>query len=165
MQQSLSGVSKVEELFSIEEILDEALTLMNVDSSKHNVSVKKQYENISEVFHDKSKLMQVLINLIQNAKDSLLESTAAHKTLNIKTGISNNPDYFYIQFIDNGVGIPAENLIKIFSHGFTTKKAGHGFGLHASALAVNEMGGTLQAASEGVGHGAIFTVTLPYKRQ
>jgi signal transduction histidine kinase len=62
---------------------------------------------------------------------------------------------------DHGVGIPAENLTKIFNHGFTTKADGHGFGLHYSALAAKEMGGSLQARSDGPGHGAAFTLTLP----
>jgi signal transduction histidine kinase len=62
---------------------------------------------------------------------------------------------------DNGVGIPSENLAKIFSHGFTTKKDGHGFGLHSGANAAREMGGSLVARSNGPGPGAEFTLELP----
>ncbi len=163
MQQTLAGVTKIEEAFSIDEILEEALALMNIDSKKYNISVKKEYQNINQVVHDKAKLMQVVINLIQNAKDALLESSCEHKVLYIKTQLNAQQD-FYIQFIDNGIGIPKENLTKIFSYGFTTKKTGHGFGLHASALALAEMGGSIEVASEGIEKGATFTVTLPYKQ-
>ncbi|MEK7781776.1 MAG: ATP-binding protein, partial [Verrucomicrobiota bacterium] len=66
-----------------------------------------------------------------------------------------------ITVTDNGVGIPEENLTRIFSHGFTTKKNVHGFGLHSGALAAQEMGGALRVASPGPGHGAVFTLELP----
>ncbi len=67
-----------------------------------------------------------------------------------------------IAVIDTGVGIPPENLGRIFNHGFTTRKNGHGFGLHSSALAARELGGTLPPAeSGGTGRGATFTLTLP----
>jgi signal transduction histidine kinase len=62
---------------------------------------------------------------------------------------------------DTGCGIPHENLTRIFSHGFTTKKDGHGFGLHSGAIAAKEMGGILTAESEGAGHGATFMLELP----
>ena len=62
---------------------------------------------------------------------------------------------------DNGVGIPAENLQRIFSFGFTTKRDGHGFGLHSSAVAAQEMDGSLLAHSDGRGNGAEFVLELP----
>jgi two-component system NtrC family sensor kinase len=64
---------------------------------------------------------------------------------------------------DNGQGIAPENMTRIFSHGFTTKKSGHGFGLHSAVLAAKEMGGSLTAQSEGSGKGATFTLELPVK--
>jgi signal transduction histidine kinase len=69
-----------------------------------------------------------------------------------------------ITVIDNGVGIPPENLTRIFNHGFTTRKGGHGFGLHSSALAAKELGGSLTVHSEGWGLGAVFTLELPCQR-
>ena len=66
-----------------------------------------------------------------------------------------------VEVIDTGVGISGDNLTRIFSHGFTTKKNGQGFGLYSSALAASEMGGTLGVRSDGVGTGATFTVELP----
>jgi signal transduction histidine kinase len=69
--------------------------------------------------------------------------------------------YARVDVIDNGLGIPAENLDRVFARGFTTKKNGHGFGLHSSALAARDLGGSLTAQSEGPGRGAIFTVKIP----
>jgi two-component system NtrC family sensor kinase len=68
---------------------------------------------------------------------------------------------FRFQVTDNGVGIAADNLTRIFQHGFTTRKEGHGFGLHSAALTARELGGSLAAASEGPGRGATFTLELP----
>ena len=65
---------------------------------------------------------------------------------------------------DNGIGIPAENLTRIFSHGFTTRKKGHGFGLHSSALAAREIGGELTVRSDGPGKGAVFTLDIPVRK-
>jgi signal transduction histidine kinase len=66
-----------------------------------------------------------------------------------------------IRVEDNGIGIPPENLTRIFSHGFTTRPDGHGFGLHIGAINAREMGGSLSVASEGTGRGATFTLILP----
>ena len=66
-----------------------------------------------------------------------------------------------VSVVDNGEGIAAEDLTRIFAHGFTTKKDGHGFGLHSSALAARELGGSLHAESAGPGKGATFTLALP----
>ena len=62
---------------------------------------------------------------------------------------------------DDGLGIAPEKLTRIFSHGFTTKRDGHGFGLHSGANAAHQMGGSLTVHSEGLGKGATFTLELP----
>ena len=69
-----------------------------------------------------------------------------------------------ISYIDNGIGIPADNLTRIFGHGFTTRKEGHGFGLHSGALAAKELGGALTVESDGPGKGATFTLEFPIQR-
>ena len=70
-------------------------------------------------------------------------------------------DRLRISIQDNGIGIPAENLARIFSFGFTTRKQGHGFGLHNGALAAKDLGGALTAQSAGPGQGALFVLELP----
>jgi len=75
--------------------------------------------------------------------------------------IANQPGGVRISVTDNGIGIQPEHMTRIFSHGFTTKKDGHGFGLHSGALAARDLGGALRVASDGLGHGASFTLDLP----
>jgi signal transduction histidine kinase len=65
---------------------------------------------------------------------------------------------------DNGVGIAKDNLRRIFTHGFTTRRDGHGFGLHSCANAAAEMGGRLSAESAGLGEGARFVLEIPVLR-
>jgi signal transduction histidine kinase len=101
----------------------------------------------------------VLVNLIRNAKHACQDSERADKRLTVR--VANGESRIKISVMDNGVGISPENLTRIFSHGFTTRKDGHGFGLHSGALAAKEMGGDLRANSDGVGKGATFTLELP----
>jgi signal transduction histidine kinase len=111
---------------------------------------------------DKHKVLQILINLLRNAKYACDESGRPDKQITV--AIARQGDRVHITVADNGVGIPAENLPRIFSQGFTTRKTGHGFGLHSGILAARELGGTLTVRSEGAGQGAAFTLELPVKR-
>jgi C4-dicarboxylate-specific signal transduction histidine kinase len=104
-------------------------------------------------------LLQILVNLICNAKKACDESIQPEKLLIMR--VAKGEGRIKISVIDNGVGIPPENLTRIFNHGFTTRKDGHGFGLHSGALAAKEMGGALVAHSDGPGKGASFTLDLP----
>jgi signal transduction histidine kinase len=107
-------------------------------------------------------VLQILVNLINNAKHACQGSDRQQHELTIRVRHGNGR--VRIAVSDNGVGIPPENLTRIFSHGFTTKKNGHGFGLHSGALAAKELGGSLIAHSDGAGCGATFTFELPIER-
>jgi C4-dicarboxylate-specific signal transduction histidine kinase len=109
---------------------------------------------------EKHKLLQILVNLIQNAKNALTESEIPDKRLTLQVGRGDG-GLIRIAVIDNGVGIVPENLTRIFAHGFTTRKGGHGFGLHSGSLAARELGGTLKVHSDGPGKGATFTLEFP----
>ena len=109
---------------------------------------------------DKHKFLQLLVNLLRNAKDAIIATGRKEKIVTLKVDPGGS-ESVRIVVRDNGNGIAPENLTKIFRHGFTTKKGGHGFGLHSGALAAKEMGGTLQVVSEGPGLGAAFTIELP----
>ena len=109
---------------------------------------------------DKHKVLQILVNLVRNAKHACDDSGRIDKAITVR--ITAGERSVRIAVIDNGVGIPPENLTKIFSHGFTTRKEGHGFGLHSGALAARELGGSLTVHSEGTGRGATFTLELPW---
>ncbi|WP_419420164.1 MHYT domain-containing protein [Legionella sp. D16C41] len=161
-QQKFSGITNFEELVVIEEVIEEALIVVSINFNRHHIKVEKEYSKLKPVCIDKSKLTQILINLIENAKQSLVALNNNESIILIRTGLI-NADKFFIEIKDNGLGISAQNLTKIFSHGFTTKKNGHGFGLHASAIAANEMSGVLKASSEGEKKGATFKMIFPYK--
>jgi C4-dicarboxylate-specific signal transduction histidine kinase len=108
---------------------------------------------------EKHKVLQILVNLMRNAKYACEESGHPQKQMIVR--VTAVGDRVRIAIIDNGVGIPPENLTRIFGHGFTTRKDGHGFGLHTGALAAKELGGSLTAYSEGPGRGARFVLELP----
>ena len=109
---------------------------------------------------EKHKLLQILVNLIQNAKNALMEGGSPEKRLTLRVGMS-RAGLVRISVGDNGVGIAPENLTRVFAHGFTTRKDGHGFGLHSSALAAGGMDGSLTAYSDGPGKGATFVLEFP----
>jgi signal transduction histidine kinase len=98
---------------------------------------------------------------VSNAKYACDDSGRTEKRITVRT--TSDDRGVKIAVIDNGAGIPAENLTRIFNHGFTTREHGHGFGLHSSALAARELGGSVTVQSDGPGHGATFVLELPYK--
>jgi sensor histidine kinase regulating citrate/malate metabolism len=110
------------------------------------------------------KVLQILTNLISNGIYALSKSDKDEKKLTITVKKLDN-DNIKIEVCDNGIGISQENMTRIFEHGFTTKKKGHGFGLHSTALSVNELNGSIKAHSDGIGQGAVFTIKLPFKTQ
>lgn len=161
MQQSYAGLSGVVEPANLAELLEDAVRLNASWIEQHSIDVLRQYAPLPEVLVQKQKLLQVLVNLVQNARDALIESKQPGPRLVLS--ISSDGDHLRIEVNDNGIGIAPEHMTRIFSHGFTTKKSGHGFGLHSCANAAKEMGGRLSARSEGIGCGASFTLELPLK--
>jgi PAS domain S-box-containing protein len=159
-QQSFARVSGITEVVPPAELLEYALRISEASLSRHGVTVTREFLPVPTVKVQRQKVLQILVNLIRNAKESMNEG--GHPTKRLAFGVRLSPEgQVQISITDNGVGIAAENLTRIFAFGFTTKKQGHGFGLHSSALAAKEMGGSLVAQSEGVGHGATFTLELP----
>lgn len=160
MQQNFAKVTGAKEPLAVEELVEDALKMNEVGLTRHAITVEKIFADVPLVMTDKHKVLQILVNLIRNAKHALNESSASEKKLQLKI-YKNGSGRVKIQIQDNGVGIPAENLTRIFSHGFTTRPKGHGFGLHSGALAARELGGTLEVQSDGQGQGATFTLELP----
>jgi signal transduction histidine kinase len=128
--------------------------------SRHSKQVIREYEPVDFMTVDKHKMLQILVNLLRNAKYACDESGSSAKEVTVRIKRAGD-ERVRIEIADNGVGIPPENLTRIFSHGFTTREHGHGFGLHSAALAAREMGGSLAVHSEGVGKGAAFIMELP----
>ena len=112
------------------------------------------------VMVDKHKVLQILVNLMRNAKYAMDELGPPEKCLTVSIR-RREPGRVVVCVRDNGIGISAENLTRIFNHGFTTKRDGHGFGLHSGLQAARELGGRLCATSDGIGRGATFCLELP----
>ena len=162
MQQSYAKTSGVVETLSVSELVEDAIR-MNIGSlARHDVAIVRDYQVDRSVTVDKNKVLQILVNLIRNAKYACDESGRSDKRLVLRT--TGDDREIAIAVIDNGVGISPENLTKIFAHGFTTRKEGHGFGLHSGALAAKGLGGSLRVHSDGPGKGAVFTLSLPCDR-
>jgi len=160
MQQSYARVSGLVETLSLSALVEDALRMNEAALARHEVRLEREYSEVPPIPTDKHKVLQILVNLIRNAKYSLDESGQTDKRMTVCIAAS-GPGMVAISVRDNGMGISAENLTRIFGHGFTTKRDGHGFGLHSGALAAQELGGCLSAHSDGLGHGATFTLALP----
>ena len=144
------------ELVDLDELLDDAVRMA---SDGIAADVSREYHPTPQVRLDRHELVQILVNLIKNARQAVSRLGAAGRIrLRIAT---EGADAVRIEVIDNGVGIEPTNLARIFAHGFTTKRDGHGFGLHGAALSAKEMGGALSAHSDGIGRGARFGLVLP----
>ncbi len=160
MQQSYAKVSGATETVKVTDLVEDALRMNASALIRHDVHFFREYdERLPEIIVEKHKVLQILVNLIRNAKQSCDESGQPEKQLTMR--VTNGGDRVRIALADNGVGISKENLTRIFNHGFTTKKDGHGFGLHSGALAAREMGGSLNVESDGPGKGATFILELP----
>jgi len=161
MQQSFANGFGLAESVQVTDLVEDALRLNEGSLTRHEVEVIKEFADVPAVTVDKHKVLQILINLVTNAKQACDATNRDDKRLTLR--VLSQADRVQIAVADNGVGIPPENLTRIFNHGFTTKKNGHGFGLHSGAIAAKEMGGTLRVHSDGVGRGTVFTLELPVK--
>jgi signal transduction histidine kinase len=159
MQQSYAKMGGVLEELDVKDLVEDAIQVTAPAFDRHRIELIRDYQPVPTVMVDRHKILQILINLLNNAKQALVERTSGKKvTLSIRTA---EPDSVRISVSDNGVGIAPENLNSVFSQGFTTKQDGHGFGLHSGANVAKELGGSLFVHSNGLGHGATFTLELP----
>ncbi len=163
MQQSYARVSGVLETVPVTELVEDALRMNASALVRHGLEVVRDYVDQPIISTERHKVMQVLVNLVRNAKYACDDSGRPDKQVTVRIALGEGR--VRIAVIDNGVGIPAENLTRIFAHGFTTRKEGHGFGLHSGALVAKELGGSLTAHSAGAGLGAVFTLELPLQRE
>jgi PAS domain S-box-containing protein len=158
-QQSFARASGVSEVVDLGDLIDGAVGLTEAGLGRHRIQIIRDYQAAGPVSLDKHKVLQILINLISNAKHSLLESSGGDRAITLRSRLLG--DSVRIEVEDNGVGIAPENLVRIFRFGFTTKPNGHGFGLHGSALAARQLQGGLSVHSDGIGRGACFVLELP----
>jgi PAS domain S-box-containing protein len=160
MQQAYATMVGVLEPLDAVELMEDSLRMNAGALIRHSVAVVREFQPVPPILAEKAKVLQILVNLIRNAKYAADDGGREDKSITLRIRLTETGR---VQLIvsDNGVGIPAENLTRIFAHGFTTRVGGHGFGLHSSANAAKEMKGSLTAQSDGNGSGATFTLELP----
>jgi PAS domain S-box-containing protein len=162
MQQSYAKLCGVTETVAVVDLVEDSLRLNAGAFVRHGVTLQREFGDVPPITVDKHKVLQILVNLVRNAKYACDESGRSDKLITLR--VEKAPAGVRICVIDNGVGIPAENMSRLFTHGFTTRADGHGFGLHSGALAAQELGGSLRVTSEGPGRGATFILELPCDR-
>jgi PAS domain S-box-containing protein len=161
LQQAYGRISGVNQTVCVQELVEDAIHLHLESLQRHRVEVVREFAPVPHASLDKHRVFQILVNLLGNAHQAMRDVTRPRR-LTVRMAVSTaDPSRFAVQVSDTGVGIAPENVIRIFSHGYTTKPDGHGFGLHTSALAATAMGGSLSVQSDGPDTGATFTLELP----
>jgi signal transduction histidine kinase len=159
VQQASGAVGGMFEKAAVSEIVESAIKLQTGGFTRQGIHLVRDYEELPPAMINRHGLLQIMINVLRNAKTACDGTPDKTVTVRIKRA---SADRFRIEVADTGVGIPPENMTKIFTHGFTTRKDGHGFGLHSSLQVATEMAGTLTAQSPGPGQGATFILELPF---
>jgi signal transduction histidine kinase len=162
-QQSYAGMARVVEPLQLVTLVDDALFMNAGALTRHQITVAKQLPDLPDLPLDRHRLLQILVNLISNAKQALNGVADREPCITLGASLTDMASgrVLHITVADNGEGVAPENLTRLFAHGFTTRKTGHGFGLHSCVLAVQEMGGSLGVHSDGLDRGARFTIELP----
>ncbi|WPB77145.1 ATP-binding sensor histidine kinase [Archangium violaceum] len=161
VQQNYAKTALLIDECELSELVDDALRIQMSALKRHGVTVTRELMDSRKVRVDRHKVLQILINLISNAKYSLDGMPEGERRMLVRLHVEG--DMARIQVVDSGVGIPQEIRDRLFSHGFTTRRDGHGFGLHSSALAAQLLGGKLLLESDGPGKGATATLELPLR--
>jgi signal transduction histidine kinase len=160
MQQTYARSSGFRESFHVASVIDDVMGMTRPAVERDHIHLRLESGELPMVNTDRHKVLQIVLNLLRNAIDAVKASGKDEREIVVHTSCVGD-DRVAIEVHDNGIGIPPVNLVRIFSHGFTTKSDGHGFGLHSGALAAKELGGSLAVTSEGVSRGAVFTLELP----
>lgn len=158
-QKHMVGSALLVETVALKDVIETSLDMLPSSFYNEEINLVKSYHEIPRITVQKSKLVHILVNLLNNAFQAMNHPNINHKQISIE--INSNEEQAWITISDTGIGIPAENLDKIFLHGFTTKDTGHGFGLHSSAIYMQEMGGKIVADSKGTGKGSTFSLIFP----
>jgi len=158
-QQGYARRGGITDTLDVRVLAEDSLRMNEGAFSRHGVTIVRDFGEVPLIEVDKHRVLQILVNVIRNAKYACDEASGGAKRVTVRIRAVGTT--VQIAVIDTGVGIVRENLDRIFNHGFTTRSEGHGFGLHSAALAAKELGGSLEAESAGAGRGATFTLTLP----
>ncbi|MFN3192826.1 MAG: two-component system sensor histidine kinase NtrB [Aureliella sp.] len=160
VQQESAKTTGLKQLVCPRKVVEDAIIANKGTLTNHHVRIHTEFDDkLSPFTSDKRKILQILINLITNAKDAVVEAAAERPTVELRVARDGNQILFEVT--DNGVGIEPELVARVFQHGFTTKAKGHGFGLHSCANAATELGGWMNVTSPGAGKGTTFTLGIP----
>jgi signal transduction histidine kinase len=165
-QQSYATSGGLISTVDLVDVMNASLQIVREEYRQNRIHVVKKLPDQCEVTTDQQKLIQILVNLFNNAKNAINDQSPDKRTVEVRIQVEPN-DMVLILVSDTGAGITSKNLSKIFQHGFSTRKGrgGHGFGLHHSYLSLKEMGGNLSARSEGPGLGATFSIQIPVNKR
>lgn len=155
-QQGYIGIKSTLEETEIVTLVEDVLKINLASFEKHHIKIHRNYQEISKIKVQKTKLFYVLVNLFKNAQDAMMEVSETNRHLFLS--VERDNQYKYIKVTDTGTGIPPDMLQSVFAYGYTTKKGGHGFGLHSCANYMTEMGAKIWAESQGTGKGATFVL-------
>jgi signal transduction histidine kinase len=158
-QQNYARLTSVRETVSVVDLVEDSLRLSAGAFTRTGVELRREFDPIPPIIVDKHKMLQILVNLIRNAEYACAESGKKEKLLTLR--VEGYGTLVRISVTDNGVGIAPENMSRLFTHGFTTRPSGHGFGLHSGAIAARQLGGSLRAESAGPEQGATFILEVP----
>jgi signal transduction histidine kinase len=159
-QQDYAKVSTLIEVVSVHRSIEDALRMVGASFDRHRIHVFREIDDVPDIMAAKHQILEILVNLLRNAKQAVVEHNGPERQIRICVR-RHGQDHIRIEVHDTGTGLPPENLTRIFAHGFTTRRNGHGFGLHSGALAARQMQGSLWAESKGLGFGATFILELP----
>ncbi len=160
MQQSYARMGGRSEPHDLRSLVEDAVHINSAAISRHRIEIVADYQNVPPVLVERNKVLQILVNLLRNAKHAVDDFNPPERIIRISI-CPGSEGLIQVIISDNGVGISAENLERLFAYGFTTRQTGHGFGLHSSVNTAREMGGALTASSPGEGLGATFCLSLP----
>ena len=159
-QQSYAGNASVLESGSLRELVEDVVRICDVSLARHHITLIKEFSDVPQMPLDKHRVLQILVNLINNAKQALEAGANRSPQIILRLRVVDD-GRVRVEVEDNGEGIAQDNLARVFEHGFTTRVDGHGFGLHSCILAAHELGGDLTVRSAGPGRGALFILELP----
>lgn len=142
--------------------MEQALLMAMPQPEQDRIEVTREYHPVPRIMTDRHQVLQILVNVITNARNAMLEYPGRVHQIRLRVGmVQNGGRSVRLEVADTGCGIAAENLPRLFAQGFTTRKTGCGLGLHSAAISAKSLGGSIQAHSKGEGHGATFMLDLP----
>jgi ligand-binding sensor domain-containing protein/signal transduction histidine kinase len=161
-QQAYAKVSGLVEELPLSTLVEDAIRFVEPGLEKHNIAIRCDFEELPQILVDRHGVLQILLNLLRNAMEAIRQQPGSSRIVKVRLR-QHGEEWVRIEVEDSGVGLQSEQLTRIFAQGYSTKKGGHGFGLHSGALAARQMSGSLWAESGGLGCGATFTLQLPLR--